>query len=68
MQKNCPHDWDKGKAGKCLWLDLEEKSLLSEIYLCQFYAGTLFRYILYWILQNETMLEKSLVNRYITNI
>ena len=28
----CPHDWDKGRQGSVLWLDLEEKSLLSEIY------------------------------------
>lgn len=50
MQIFYPHDRDKGKT---------RQRFFDEIILCQFRAGILFRYVGYWILQNETMLEKT---------
>lgn len=59
----------KGRQGSVLWLDLEEKSLLSEIYFMPVsmpepYSDTF--YIGYY--KMKLCLKKSLVNMYITNI
>ena len=57
-----------GRQGSVLWLDLEEKSLLGEIVLCQFRAKFLSDTFYIGYYKMKLCLKKPLVNMYITNI